>query len=107
MPQINMLYSSDIKTVDFHKFFSDMEVIINEHDPSAGICKSRAYPADIYLHTHIDVSVFLIKKKHRDEKFMRELQEKLISVCKDHIPLNCLYSINLTFSGDYYFTTND
>jgi 5-carboxymethyl-2-hydroxymuconate isomerase len=106
MPQINMNYSNDIKTIDFHKLFKDMEVTINEHDSTAGICKSRAYPTDIYHHTHIDISVLLIKKKHRDENFMRQLQEKLILVCKNHVPLNCLYSINLIFSGDYYFTTN-
>ncbi len=106
MPQINMKYSSDLKTIDFHRFFIDMEIIINEHDSTAGICKSRAYPADIYHHTHIDISILMIKKKHRDESFMHNLQEKLILVCKNYIPKNCLYSLNLAFSGEYYFTTN-
>ena len=52
MPHLEVKYSSDIE-LDINCLFNQVELVINELDSSAGVCKSRAYPAKNYKHSHV------------------------------------------------------
>jgi len=104
MPQVDIKYTSELQGVKFDHLFKDIEDTLNKCDPSAGVCKSRAFLADSYRHPHIYVSIFLLKKEHRDNTFMKNLQENLINVVRKSIPADCYYAVELGFSGSYYFT---
>lgn len=104
MPQVEIKYSSDLCDINFEDLFTEIENVINDYDSSAGACKSRAYSAEPYHHTHIYISILMLKKDHRDDDFMTILQKKLIVIVKKYLPRNCYYSLELGFSGKYYFT---
>ena len=104
MPQVEINFSHDINDTIFNTMFHEIEVAINELDSSAGVCKSRAYKAEIYLHTHIYIDVLVMRKPHRDQTFIKTLHNQLLNVIEPHIPENCYYSLNLRFVGEYYFS---
>lgn len=103
MPKVDLKFSSDIN-LDTISIFDTIEKVINQFDEKAGACKSRAYPAAYYKHTHVLISISLLKKIHRDEDFMQKLLHQLKSNLIRFIPSNCYYAIDLFFIGDYYFT---
>lgn len=47
MPHVEIKYSDNVD-IGTHKIFDAVEKIINDHDASAGVCKSRAYPCAQY-----------------------------------------------------------
>ena len=104
MPQVEIKFSHDINETICKHLFHDIEATINAFDSSAGICKSRAYQAEIYLHTHIYIDVLVMRKPHRNQKFMQTLRNQLLNIIEPHIPENCYYSLNLAFVGEYYFS---
>lgn len=104
MPQVDIKYSSDLQ-VDIKKLFQDVENIINELDSSAGVCKSRAYPAMDYLHTHFYLRVALLRKPHRGKIFMEECLKRIKHNIEQTLPSGCYYSIELVFSSEYYVTS--
>lgn len=103
MPQVDLKYSGALQ-FDSDRLFEEIEVIINQMDDAAGACKSRAYPADKFLHRHVLLSVMLLDKPHRDEAFMEELQNKLAQILLSLIPQDCYYSVQLCFAPKYYLT---
>ena len=103
MPQLDVLHSNDV-TLEFEPLFQSIENTLNELDPSAKMCKSRAYPAPHFLHTHVLVKIGLLKKPHRDQAFMENCLQTLKQAIEPYIPEGCYYAIDLSFSEPYYLT---
>ncbi|OAJ35184.1 hypothetical protein [Piscirickettsia salmonis] len=103
MPQIELKYSDDL-IIDTNKIFEAIESTINEYDSSSGVCKSRAYATSLYKHTHILVSVFLLKKPHRDDRFSQGLTDNLEQAVKEFIQQKCYFSLSLEYNSDFYIT---
>ena len=101
MPQLELKYSADL-ALDPTAIFTAMESTIQSLDTSAGICKSRAYPANEYLHSHAYCHINVLKKPHRNTAFMQQLHEALIEVLKNHIPKGSYYAVELDFSSTHY-----
>lgn len=105
MPQLELKYSNDLNHIQFEPLFRDIEIALNEIDASFDACKSRAYSADSYLHTHVYLSVLFLKKDYRDAPFMKRSRDAIENCLKKALPKNCFYAIELTFSSEYYLTT--
>lgn len=103
MPQVDLNFSCDIK-LDVDSIFEAVEFVINRLDSSAGVCKSRAYPAVEFRHTHVLIRIAVLKKSHRDDNFMQTCLDNLKKELVKYIPEGCHYAIELFFMGDYYFT---
>ncbi|MCL1126170.1 hypothetical protein [Shewanella surugensis] len=103
MPHTELKYSNDL-TLDTEAIFTAIEWCINQKDPSAGVCKSRAYPASEYQHTHVYISVSLLNKPHRDGAFSQSLLEVLNSEIKSLLIQDCYFSLELNYVSDYYLT---
>ena len=103
MPQVELNYSQDIE-INPIELFQAIEQCIDEMDDSAGICKSRAYPATSFLHTHALLTVTLIDKPHRDQDFMRALLHKLRNLGKLFFKAEYYFAVQLKFAGPYYDT---
>ena len=84
MPHLEIKYSADIK-FNVELLFDQIESAIHELDPSAGVCKSRAYPAKNYKHSHVVIEVWLLPKQHRNHAFTEELLKKLKDCVKKAI----------------------
>lgn len=104
MPHVEIKYSNDID-LDSQALFGRIEKEINDADPSAGACKSRAYPTDQYHHTHILVSINLLSKQHRDDAFSKNLLGEILKVVKDHVKDSCFLSLEINYQNQHYITT--
>lgn len=103
MPHLEIKYSADIEfNVKF--LFDQIETAINELDPSAGICKSRAYPAKSYKHSHVMIEVWLLPKEHRNPAFTQVLLKKLKNCVEKHIDNHCYVSVQLYYRDANYAT---
>lgn len=105
MPQVELKYSNNVK-IEAKLVFDTIEDVINQCDSTAGACKSRAYSASEYKHKHILISIYLLKKPHRDEKFTKSLLNKLLQAVEKIIDDSCYFSLDVRYQGDYYVTTN-
>ena len=103
MPHCTLEYSADLG-VDAAAILQQVEDIVLRHDPGAGATKGRAYPAEIYLHRNMKVTVDLLAKPHRDPSFMAALQADLVAAIGAHLPRPCWLSVDLVRSGPAYFT---
>lgn len=103
MPHLEIKYSSDIK-LDCNLLFSQIEACINDMDPSAGICKARAYPSHIYSHTHVMIDLWLLPKKHRDDLFTRALLKKIDEAINKSLSKKCYVSIQIYYRDSNYIT---
>lgn len=103
MPHVEIKYSDNIE-LNINSLFDAIETTINELDSSAGMCKSRAYPAVNYKHTHIMIDVWLLSKPHRNQTFNRTLLEKLQKVIRNQAPENCYVSLQLYYRDTNYRT---
>jgi hypothetical protein len=103
MPHAELKYSSDLN-IDAPAMLREIEAVILEHDGGAGECKGRAYPTDLYHHTHIAMSVSLLPKAHRDAAFLQALLDDLEHRLKSRISQPCAFSLGLNFSGAAYVT---
>ena len=83
MPHIEIKYSNNL-ALPIETLFSDLEKAINVIDSSAGACKSCAYPAAGFLHTHVLVKVCLLQKPHRDEAFTQKIVLALSECIQSH-----------------------
>ncbi|MEP4194918.1 MAG: hypothetical protein ABJL99_04695 [Aliishimia sp.] len=103
MPHAELSYSADL-TIDAGAILSEIEAIISSHDDTAGDTKGRAYPADIYHHTHFKATIALLAKPHRNAAFLAALNADLSAAVAKHLPRPCWMSIDLVFSGAGYNT---
>lgn len=103
MPHLEIKYSADIK-LD-HKFlFDQIESMINQLDPTAGVCKSRAYPTDDFKNSHVMIDLWLLPKKHRDHAFSQTLLTNLKTFVNNLIGDHHFVSIQIHYRDDNYIT---
>ncbi|MEM9243258.1 MAG: hypothetical protein AAGA27_04275 [Pseudomonadota bacterium] len=103
MPHVELKYSSDL-AINADELFACIEATINSLDASAGICKSRAYPADQYRSSHIMINVWLLRKPHRDDAFTQLLLKKIVTAIKPKLPQASFVSLQLYYRDDNYLT---
>lgn len=104
MPHVEIKYSDNLD-INVQEIFDCIETKINQIDPLAGDCKSRAYPANNYKHTHVLINITMLKKDYRDDKFTQLLIKSLVDGVKSLIKFKCYFSLNLEYSGGNYITT--
>lgn len=103
MPHLEIKYSADIE-LDVNVLFDQIESAINELDPSAGVCKSRAYPAKSYKHSHVMIEVWLLPKQHRNHAFTQALLKGLKDCVKKKVDDHCYISVQLYYRDANYVT---
>ena len=103
MPHAELKYSDDL-SLDTPKLFTLIEDTINAHDPGAGACKCRAYPTDLFHHTHALFSITMLRKDHRDKAFVDNLLQDLERKLKAEIRQSCQFSLQIEMSPDSYIT---
>ncbi|WP_299700176.1 hypothetical protein [uncultured Tateyamaria sp.] len=103
MPHCELSYSSDL-AIDAKAILAEVEACILRHDDGAGETKGRAYPAPVFLHTHLKASVALLAKPHRNAAFTAALQKDLVGLIAAHLPRPCWLSVDITFSSQTYHT---
>jgi hypothetical protein len=103
MPHAELRYSSDLSLDPAH-VLDRIEQVLQRHDPGSGECKGRAYPAEIFRHSHCLVSVSLLAKPHRNSSFIAALTEDIEREVKACIPEPCYFSLDISFSSQLYVT---
>ena len=103
MPHAELKYSADLN-IDAVKVLHVIEDRINAHDPGAGACKGRAYPADVFHHTHLLVEISMLTKPHRDAAFTLKLRDDLEQAIKACLSQSCAFSMALSYSDAIYIT---
>ena len=103
MPHADLHYSSDLQ-IDASAILREIEMIILKHDGDAGVTKGRAYPAEIFNHTHLKLTAALLAKPHRGAAFTAALQADLREAMAAHLPRPCWLSIDIVYSGPGYLT---
>ncbi|MGH1541603.1 MAG: hypothetical protein ACRBHB_14345 [Arenicella sp.] len=103
MPHCELHFSNDLN-IDAKAILTKVETIINDHDENAHECKGRAYPASIYHHSHLKVTVSLLSQPHRNETFTKTLMADLETQIKATIPQSCFFSLLVEYSPSYYVT---
>lgn len=103
MPHATLEYSADLQ-IDAGAILAEIEAIVLSHDAGAGDTKGRAYPAEVFHHTHCKLEVALLAKPHRNMAFMAALQADLSAALAKHLPRPCWLSVDLVFSGAGYHT---
>ncbi|MDG2340231.1 MAG: hypothetical protein P8L32_03420 [Paracoccaceae bacterium] len=103
MPHAELKYSADLE-IDAEHVLRLIEERINMHDPKAGACKGRAYPAAIFHRTHLLVEIGMLTKPHRDAAFVRKVRDDIESAVKACLSQRCFFSLAITFSDEHYIT---
>ncbi len=103
MPHLEIHLTKDIK-VDLDVLFAAVETILNEFDQTAGVCKSRAYIAEYYKHSHVMINLYLLPKKHRDDAYSKNLLDHLKEYVRGYIPFDSYLSLQIYFRDEYYLT---
>lgn len=103
MPHAELKYSTDLP-IDAADILRRIEQVIAEHDPKAGDCKGRAYPAEVYHHSHILIAVSMLSRPYRDAEFTAALRDALEQAIKAMIPVACAFSLGITYSDAAYVT---
>ena len=104
MPHVELKYSDNLQ-MNSNKIFDAVEKVINNSDPSAGECKSRAYRCSEYKYSHLLVTISLLSKPHRDKAFTQNLSVDLEREIKNFLKQSLYFSLNIEYSLEYY-TTN-
>ena len=103
MPHLEIKYSNDID-LDVNVLFEGIEALINVLDPSAGVCKSRAYPSLNFRNSHVMVDLWLLPKPHRDSAFTQSLLNGIKGCVMKQIPKSCYVSLQLYYRDANYLT---
>jgi len=69
-----------------------------------GDTKGRAYPAEVFNHTHFKATISLLSKPHRNAAFLAALNADLCAAAAKHLPRPCWISVDLVLSGPGYHT---
>ncbi|MEP2028097.1 MAG: hypothetical protein ABJI96_05245 [Paracoccaceae bacterium] len=103
MPHAELKYSNDLQ-IDAVVILAAIEQTILRHDAGSGECKGRAYPTDIFHHSHLILNLSMLKKAHRDSAFTAALMTDLEQIVKENIPQSCFFSFTLEYSKGTYVT---
>jgi hypothetical protein len=104
MPHAELKYSNDLH-LDAEALLRDVERVILIHDADSGECKGRAYPTDIFHHSHCLLHVSMLSKPHRDSVFTKALLRDLKAEMGLHLRQQCFLSLGIQYSDDNYLTT--
>ena len=105
MPHVEVKYSKDIN-LKIDDLFNSIEGIINKVDPSAGVCKSRAFPTQFYKHSHVLLELWLLPKDHRNQAFTESLLTSIEQLLKRQLPKDCYTSVQLYYRDTNYRTVH-
>jgi len=103
MPHAEIKYSSDL-SIDAGKILRVIEERINLIDPGAGACKGRAYPAEVFHHSHILIEVSMLTKAHRGGDFTMRVRDDLELAIKQCLRQPCYFSLAINYSDEFYVT---
>ena len=103
MAHAELKYSADL-ALDSEAVLADVEAVIQRHDAGSGACKGRAYPAEVFHHSHVLLELSLLTKPHRDEAFTKALMADVEAAVKAQIGQGCYFSLSVEYSGAYYVT---
>ena len=103
MPHAEIKYSTDL-SIDAGKILRVIEERINQIDPAAGACKGRAYPAEVFHHSHILIEVSMLTKEHRDDEFTKRVRDALEAAIKQCPRQPCYFSLAINYSDEFYVT---
>ena len=103
MPHAELKYSADL-TLDPSALMRGIEETIASHDAGAGAVKGRAYPAEIFQHSHLIVNLTLLPKPHRDAEFVSDLLRALEATIQSHLREACYLSLQIDFNPSSYVT---
>ena len=103
MPHAELKFSADLN-IDAVHVLRVIEERINAHDPGAGACKGRAYPAEVFHQTHLLVEISMLTKPHRDNAFTVKLRDDLEQAIKSCLSQSCAFSMAISFSDAVYIT---
>jgi len=103
MPHCDLHYSADL-ALEVEPLLARIEAAILAQDAEAGATKGRAYPAAVFHHTHLKVTIALLAKPHRDAAFVSALQAALKETLAPGLPRPCWLSIDIVFSTPFYVT---
>jgi hypothetical protein len=103
MPHLEIKYSADIE-LNIEFLFDQIESVINHLDPSAGVCKSRAYAAQSYKYSHVMIEVWLLPKQHRNQVFTHVLLKEIKDCVRKQIANGCYVSVQLYYRDTNYET---
>ena len=101
MPQADLKYSADLG-LDAPALMADIQALIARYDSGAGQCKARAYPAEVFQHSHFVLELAILRKAHRDQAFRDALLDDLAQLVDGYLPSGTERAIELRFSGDDY-----
>lgn len=101
MPQADLKYSADLN-IDALALMADIQATISRHDSGAGACKVRAYPAQVFQHTHFLLELAILDKPHRDAAFRSTLVAALVQVVDRYLPKGTERAVELRFSSMDY-----
>ena len=105
MPHAEVCYSSDL-SLDPAAVLGRIEEVLQTHDLGSGACKGRAYPTDIFHHTHFLARVSLLAKPHRAAAFIASLSADLEAAIKACIAEPCMFTLDISFSSQIYITND-
>lgn len=105
MTHANIKLSANIE-LNFSRLFDKYETFINELDLSASVCKSRAYAAEFYKHTHIVVEMWLLPKQQRMLELTQSLLDKIENPLKIKTSSNTHLSMQMYYRDENYRTMN-
>ena len=103
MPHAELCYSADL-SLDPAQTLARIEEVLQAHDAGSGECKGRAYPAEVFHHTHFIARISLLAKPHRAAAFIAALSADLETASKACIPEPCLFTLDISFSSQIYVT---
>ncbi|MFK7880277.1 hypothetical protein [Roseobacter sp.] len=103
MPHAEIKFSSDL-SFDAVAVLRVIETTILEHDDGSGACKGRAYPTDLFHHSHCLIAISMLRKPHRDTAFTARLLDALELAIKQQIKEPCYFSLVLDYSPMTYVT---
>ena len=103
MPHADLKYSSDLD-LDLPRLMEVIEAVLQRHDPSSGDCKCRAYPAEVFRHTHLLVEIAMLPKAHRDTAFLKALRDDLEAAIKAELTQPLAFSMAIRLNDDLYIT---
>lgn len=103
MPHADLKYSADLE-FDVETVMEVIEKVLQDHDDTAGACKCRAYPSDIFRHRHLLVEIAMLPKAHRDTAFIQALRDDLEVAIKAHLRQPLAFSMAIRLNDGNYIT---
>ena len=103
MPHTDIKYTADLD-IDIKTLMRVIEEIILDLDPTAGVCKSRAFKIDEYLHPHVNIELRMYATKERDIELTNRLITRVDQETKSFMKSAAYVTVKLDFTPLPYLT---